>query len=110
MRALALDAKQIPIAPAGALAPQRFELDARALDEVAEPARFRATGASRAGRADVPAGLPVCSGVCARLRPVHLLRAALRSGDGLRLLAPGARFTAAASCWRVAHSANGAAS
>jgi aldose 1-epimerase len=104
MRAVTLDAQQIPIAPAQAIAPQRFVLDGRALDdgfdEVAESARFRVTGVG--GRIELTflQGYPCAqvfapaSGQFICFEPMAAPADALRSGEGLRLLAPGACFTA----------------
>jgi aldose 1-epimerase len=104
MRALALDARQIPIGPAGELAAQRFELDARELDDgfdsVAEPARFSVAGGTRRIELTFPQGYP-CAQVFAPsagqfvcFEPMTAPANALRSGEGLRLLAPGERFAA----------------
>jgi aldose 1-epimerase len=106
MRALALDAQQIPTGPAeaGARAAARFELDARELDDgfdaLAEPARFSVLAAGRlieltftrgyqCAQVFAPAGKQF---IC--FEPMTAPANALRSGEGLRLLAPGERFTA----------------
>jgi aldose 1-epimerase len=106
MRALALDAQQIPTGPAeaGARAAERFELDARALDDgfdaLAEPARFSVTAAGRLIELTFTRGYP-CAQVFAPagkqficFEPMTAPTNALRSGEGLRVLAPGERFTA----------------
>ena len=103
-RALALDAQQIPIAPAETLPAQRFELGGREFDDgfdnVAEAARFSVTGASRRIEVTFLQGYP-CAQVFAPVlgqficfEPMTAPANALRSGDGLRLLAPGERFLA----------------
>jgi aldose 1-epimerase len=106
MRALALDARQIPTGPAeaGARAAERFELDARELDDgfdaLVEPARFSVTAAGRLIELTFTRGYP-CAQVFAPagkqficFEPMAAPANALRSGEGLRLLAPGERFTA----------------
>jgi aldose 1-epimerase len=104
MRALALDAKQIPIAAEQALAPQRFELDERefddGFDQVREPAHFSVTGAGRRIELTFREGYPYAQVYAPRagqficFEPMTAPTNALRSGDGLRVLAPGERFTA----------------
>jgi aldose 1-epimerase len=104
MRALTLDAQQIPTAPADALPTQRFELDGREFDDgfdnLAEPARFSVTGAGRRIELTFLQGYP-CAQVFAPapgqficFEPMTAPANALRSGDGLRLLAPGESFVA----------------
>jgi aldose 1-epimerase len=104
MRSLTLDAHQIPSAPGQTLAPQRFALGARQLDDgfdaVAEPARFGVAAASRRieltflqGYTCAQVFAPACSQfIC--FEPMTAPANALRSGDGLRLLAPGESFVA----------------
>lgn len=104
MRALALDARQIPIAPGQALAPQRFELDERQFDDgfeqLPEPAHFSVTGAGRRIELTFGEGYPYAQVYAPRagqficFEPMTAPANALRSGDGLRVLAPGERFTA----------------
>jgi aldose 1-epimerase len=104
MRPLALDAQQIPIAAEQALAPQRFELDERELDDgfdqVPEPAHFSVTGAGRRIELTFRDGYPCAQVYAPRagqficFEPMTAPTNALRSGDGLRVLAPGERFTA----------------
>jgi aldose 1-epimerase len=107
MRALTLDARQIPVAHGQALAAERFELAARELDDgfdaVDEPAYFSVTGAGRRLALSFLAGYPCAqvfapaSGRFICFEPMTAPANALRSGDGLRVLAPGERFTAAFS-------------
>jgi len=104
MRALALDAQQIPIGPAGELAAQRFELDARELDDgfdsVSEPTRFAVAGGTRRIELTFLQGYPCaqvfapCAGQFICFEPMTAPANALRSGEGLRVLAPGERFAA----------------
>jgi len=104
MRALALDARQIPAGPAQTLGPQRFQLERRQLDDgfdgVAEPARFSVEGAGRRIELTFLRGYP-CAQVfapaspqCICFEPMTAPTNALSSGEGLRLLAPGQRFAA----------------
>ncbi len=104
MRALTLDAQQIPTAPAETLEAQRFELDGREFDDgfdnVAQPARFSVTGGDRRIELTFPQGYPCAqvfapaSGQFICFEPMTAPANALRSGDGLRLLAPGESFIA----------------
>ncbi len=104
MRSLALDAQQIPIAAERALAPQRFELDERELDDgfdqLPEPAHFGVSGAGRRIELTFREGYPDAQVFAPRaaqficFEPMTAPTNALRSGDGLRVLAPGERFTA----------------
>jgi len=104
MRALVLDSAQIPTSPGRELEAERFELDAREFDDgfdaVAEPARFSVTAAARRIELTFLQGYP-CAQVFAPaagqficFEPMTAPANALRSGEGLRLLAPGERFTA----------------
>ncbi len=104
MRALALDRQQIPIGPAQELAAQRFELDAREFDDgfdaVAEPARFSVAAGGRRIELTFLQGYP-CAQVFAPaggqficFEPMTAPANALRSGEGLRVLAPGERYVA----------------
>ncbi len=99
MRHLALDEHQIPIGPDRALPGQNFELAAREFDDgfdaVAEPARFTATAAGRRIALELIEGYP-CAQVFAPpasqficFEPMTAPANALRSGEGLRVLAPG---------------------
>jgi galactose mutarotase-like enzyme len=104
MRALALDAQQIPIAPGEARPAQRFELDGREFDDgfedVAEPAHFSVTAAGRRIALTFLRGyhyaqvFAPASGQFICFEPMTAPANALRSGDGLRLLAPGESFVA----------------
>jgi galactose mutarotase-like enzyme len=104
MRALALDARQIPTGPAQTLALQRFELDGRELDDgfdtVPEPARFSVAGAGRRIELTLLQGYPCAQVFAPRtgqficFEPMSAPTNALRSDDGLRLLAPGERHLA----------------
>ncbi|MGA2452918.1 MAG: aldose 1-epimerase [Solirubrobacteraceae bacterium] len=107
MCALALDAKQIPTGPAQELAAEQFELDGREFDDgfdaVAAPARFSVAGAGRLIELTFLQGYP-CAQVFAPaggqficFEPMTAPTNALRSGEGLRLLAPGERFAASFS-------------
>lgn len=104
MRVLALDAQQIPVGSARALAAERFELDERefddGFDEVAEPARFSVNAAGRRIELTFLRGY-TCAQVFAPragqficFEPMTAPTNALRSGEGLRVLAAGERFTA----------------
>jgi aldose 1-epimerase len=104
MRALELGASQIPAGPGRELAAERFELGARVLDDgfdsVAEPASFSVEGGGRRIEVTFARGYP-CAQVFAPaggqficFEPMTAPANALRSGDGLRLLAPGERFVA----------------
>jgi aldose 1-epimerase len=104
MRHLALDAQQIPIAAEQALAPQRFELEARefddGFDQVHEPAHFSVAGAGRRVELTFQEGYPYAQVYAPRtgqficFEPMTAPTNALRSGEGLRVLAPGERFSA----------------
>jgi galactose mutarotase-like enzyme len=107
MRALALDPREIPTGPARTLAPQRFELDAREFDDgfdaVGAPARFSVTAGARRIELTFLQGYP-CAQVFAPsagqficFEPMAAPANALRSGEGLRLLAPGERYLASFS-------------
>jgi aldose 1-epimerase len=104
MRALALDAQQIPIGPARELAAERFELDAREFDDgfdaVPEPARFSVADARRRIELTFLQGYPCAQVFAPRagqficFEPMTAPANALRSGERLRVLAPGERFAA----------------
>jgi aldose 1-epimerase len=110
MRALALDSEQIPLAPAAeapaAIVPaRRFTLGESVFDDgfeaVAAPARFAATAGARRISLELLRGYP-CAQVYSPagaqficFEPMTAPANALRSGWGLRLLAPGERFSAA---------------
>jgi aldose 1-epimerase len=102
MRALELDASQIPVGHGRELAAQRFELGAHVLDDgfdsVAERACFSVEGGGRRIEVTFVRGYP-CAQVFAPaggqyicFEPMTAPANALRSGDRLRLLAPGERF------------------
>jgi aldose 1-epimerase len=104
MRALELDASQIPVGLGRELAVERFELGDRVLDDgfdsVAEPARFSIDGGGRRIEVTFARGYP-CAQVFAPaagqyicFEPMTAPANALRSGGGLRLLAPGETFAA----------------
>jgi galactose mutarotase-like enzyme len=104
MRALALDPQQIPIGPAQELAAQSFELDGREFDDgfdaVAEPARFSVAAIGRRIELTFLEGYPCAQVFAPRtgqficFEPMTAPANALRSGTGLRLLAPGERYVA----------------
>jgi aldose 1-epimerase len=104
MRELELDASQIPAGPGRELAAERFALADRVLDDgfdsVAEPARFSVEGGGRRIAVTFERGYP-CAQVFAPaggqyicFEPMTAPANALRSGEGLRLLAPGETFAA----------------
>jgi aldose 1-epimerase len=104
IRALELDASQIPVGPGRELAAERFELGDRVLDDgfdsVAQPARFSVDGRGRRIEVTFARGYP-CAQVFAPaagqyicFEPMTAPANALRSGEGLRLLAPGETFAA----------------
>jgi aldose 1-epimerase len=110
MRALVLDDHQIPIGPGEELSSQAFELAEREFDDgfdaVPAHARFAAEAAGRRLELELLEGYPCAQVYAPRpgeficFEPMTAPANALRSGDRLRLLAPGescrARF--AISC------------
>jgi aldose 1-epimerase len=105
MRHLALDADQIPVGPDETLPAQRFELEGREFDDgfdaVAQPARFAVAAGGRRIGLELQEGYP-CAQVYAPktgqficFEPMTAPANALRSGAGLRVLAPGERYGAA---------------
>ncbi len=104
MRALALDPQQIPAGPGRELAAEGFELDGREYDDgfdsVAEPARFSVAGAGRRIELTFLQGYPCAQVFAPRtgqficFEPMTAPANALRSGEGLRMVAPGERFAA----------------
>ena len=103
-RHLALDPSQIPIGPDQPLPPQSFALGVREFDDgfdsVPEPARFAVSAGERRIELEFTQGYP-CAQVYAPLtgqficfEPMTAPANALRSGDGLRLLNPGERYSA----------------
>ena len=100
MRRLALDDDQIPIGPEQTFAARRFELAERefddAFDQLSEPARFAVEGGDRRVEVEFLDGYrfaqvfaPI-NATCICFEPMAAPPNALRSGSGLRLLAPGA--------------------
>jgi aldose 1-epimerase len=105
MRRLALDERQIPTGPERALPSQVFALAGHAFDDgfdsVTEPAHFAVTAGTRRIALDFLGGYP-CAQVFAPppsqficFEPMTAPANALRSGAGLRLLAPGESYCAA---------------
>lgn len=107
MRRLKLDDSMIPIGPDQALPAQRFELAEHhfddAFDQVAEPSRFAVTGGGRRVEVEFQEGYAYAqvfapdNAACICFEPMAAPANALRSGTGLRMLAPGesarARFS-----------------
>jgi aldose 1-epimerase len=104
MRHLRLDARGIPVGHEQPGLEQRFALVGRELDDgfdgVTEPARFALAGGGRRVSLELLAGFP-CAQVYAPagahlicFEPMTAPANALRSGDGLRVLAPGERHSA----------------
>jgi aldose 1-epimerase len=104
MRALALDAQQIPTGPAQTVTAESFALDGREFDDgfdaVADPARFSVVAAGRRIELTFLQGYSCAqvfapsSGQFICFEPMTAPANALRSGDGLQLLAPGQRYVA----------------
>jgi galactose mutarotase-like enzyme len=104
MRRLELDASQIPTGAGRAQISRRFELADMefddGFDEVASPARFSATGAGRRIELELMEGYPCAQVFAPRtgrficFEPMVAAANALASGDGLKLLDPGERYTA----------------
>jgi aldose 1-epimerase len=107
MRALTLDARQIPVAPGRSLPGRRLQLAEREFDDgfdaVAEPARFEVTAAGRRIVLELLEGYPCAqvyaprTGAFICFEPMTAPTNALRSGDGLQLLTPGGRYRASFS-------------
>jgi aldose 1-epimerase len=104
MRRLALDDRQIPIGPERTLPSQTFELAGHEFDDgfdsVPEPAHFAVAAPGRRIALEFLEGYP-CAQVYAPpprpficFEPMTAPANALRSGTGLRLLAPGERHRA----------------
>ncbi len=104
LRRLALDDRQIPVGPDEQLPARRFELAEHELDDgfdqVAQPARFSVQAGSRRIALESLEGYP-CAQVYAPhggrficYEPMTAPANALRSGVGLRVLAPGERYRA----------------
>jgi aldose 1-epimerase len=104
MRRLALDRDQIPTGPEQALPPQRFELAEREFDDgfdsVAEPARFAVADTRRRIELEFQEGYPCAQVFAPRsaqficFEPMTAPANALRSGMGLRMVAPGESYSA----------------
>jgi galactose mutarotase-like enzyme len=105
MRSLELDSSQIPVAPGETVAARRFTLGESEFDDgfdaLAEPASFVATAGGRRISLEFLRGYP-CAQVYSPagaqficFEPMSAPANALRSGQGLRVLAPGERFSAA---------------
>ena len=108
MRHEALDARQIPVGPERtADAAENFELAEREFDDgfdsVAEPARFSVADAGRRIEFEFLRGYPCAQVYAPRggqficFEPMTAPANALRSGDGLQMLAAGERYSAAFS-------------
>jgi aldose 1-epimerase len=108
MRHLMLDTHGIPLGAAQPWPGRCFELAAQEFDDgfeaVAEPARFAVAGGGRRIALELLEGYP-CAQVYAPatgqficFEPMTAPTNALRSGNGLRVLAPGERYSA---CFRV---------
>ena len=108
MRHLALDTQGIPRGVERPWPQRCFELAAQEFDDgfdaVAEPARFALTGGGRRIALELLEGYP-CAQIYAPVtaqficfEPMTAPANALRSGNGLRVLAPGERYSA---CFRV---------
>jgi aldose 1-epimerase len=110
MRHLELDREQIPLGREDpATAPQRFELGEREFDDGFDagatpgPVRFAVTAGARRLELELERGYPYAqvyaplSGQFICFEPMTAPANALRSGEGLRLLAPGERHSAAFS-------------
>jgi aldose 1-epimerase len=104
MRHLALDASKIPVGPDETLQSQSFQLAERELDDgfdaVTQPARFAVAAGGRRIALELREGYP-CAQVYAPktgrficFEPMTAPANALRSGAGLRVLAPGERYGA----------------
>ncbi len=104
MRHLALDASQIPMGPDETLPGESFELEGREFDDgfdaVAQPARFAVTAGGRRIALELQEGYPCAQVYAPRtgrficFEPMTVAANALRSGAGLRVLAPGERYGA----------------
>jgi aldose 1-epimerase len=104
LRHLALDGQQIPVGPDDSQLARQFELAGEVFDdgfdEVTEPARFEVAGGGRRIALELIEGYQ-CAQVYAPqggeficFEPMTAQANALRSGAGLRLLAPGERYRA----------------
>jgi aldose 1-epimerase len=104
MRALTLDPRQIPVAPGRSLPGRKLELAEHEFDDgfdaVAEPACFEVAAAGRRIALELLEGYPCAqvyaprSGAFVCFEPMTAPANALRSGDGLQLVAPGESYRA----------------
>lgn len=104
MRHLKLDAEQIPIGSEEQLPARRFELAANefddGFDDVVEPVRFAVEGGTRRIELEFVAGYPCAQVYAPRagrficFEPMTAPANALRSGSGLRVLAPSEQYRA----------------
>ena len=104
MRHLTLDARQIPVAAGQRLPARRFELADEVFDdgfdEVVDPARFAVSGGGRRIVLELLEGYECAQVFAPRassficFEPMTAPANALRSGEGLRVLAPGERHVA----------------
>jgi aldose 1-epimerase len=99
MRSLELDDRQLPIRPGARVQARRFALDGEefddGFDEVGDPARFGAQANGRGLLLELLGGYPCAQVYSPRaaqficFEPMTAPANALRSGEGLELLAPG---------------------
>jgi len=104
LRQIALDARQIPTGPGEALPARRFELGEQQFDDgfdrVSQPAQFSVQAGTRRIALEFIEGYPCAqvyaphSGQFICYEPMTAPTNALRSGEGLRVLAPGERHRA----------------
>ena len=104
MRQLQLDPRQIPVAAGQSLPGRELQLAGHELDDgfdtVVEPARFEVAAGGRRIALELLEGYPCAQvfaprpGAFVCFEPMTAPANALRSGEGLRLLAPGERYRA----------------
>jgi aldose 1-epimerase len=104
MRRLALDARQIPVGSGSMQPHRRFELSEQEFDDgfdaLPEPARFEVSAGRRRLALELRAGYPCAQVYAPRpgeficFEPMTAPANALRGGAGLRVLAPGERYSA----------------